>query len=604
MPVRKLWVAVTLLLCQSKFALAADNPALPIDLLDVSTQDGFERVYGTSSGDGRFGVPVASGADLDGDSKVDYALAAMTDSSLGRSQNGAVYLVFGTGTIEGTVDTAVVQSRVLRIAGGKTQEHAGSEIWIDDVTGDGVGDLLICRQDFEPSVARSGAGALTILPGGPHLRDFANTQQVLDLDSAFVPAPALPRTTVIGANFEERFCIWARTGDVDGDGVADIVVGADRKTVYPGNAACGGINDDDCDNGVAYVLRGGAHLATGSSYDLIDFGAPTFSLNGDIAEIRPPAPAVDFHFGATVQIGDLDGNGRGEVMIAAALARAGATLSPPNGSGNGSGGALDGSLFIAWDDHFPQSPWADGYIFVVDTIPGLATVINGGDLNVRFGEEILGGLDYDGNGQADLFVGDIVGDPPGRVNAGLGHVFYQAAMLKGESFDLDSPPVGIEISTIYGPIQGAIGADTAAHGDFSADGIADLAFSSPHDNPFGRFHAGTLHVFLGREGGWPALIDLAPGSLPDSGSISVVEIYGAHGEAGGDQGDTLCYSAASADVDGDGRIDIVTNEMLGNGVSSIDDGNLIILSGDLISGLVFENGFESGDLGEWTSSQP
>jgi hypothetical protein len=577
----------------------AQNPVLPIDLLDTPTTEGLERVYGDSTG----GVPVAGGRDLDEDESVDYALAAMTHSSLGRTANGMVYLVFGNGSIGGSTDTAVVQPGVLRIAGALTQEHAGSEIWIDDVTGDGVGDLLICRQDYEPTIPRSGSGALTILPGGAHLRTFANTQQTLDLNPLSVPNPAVPRTTVIGSDFEERFCIWVRTGDVDGDGTADMVVGADRKTIYPGNQACNGVANDDCDNGVAYVLRGGKHLASGATFDLGDFGTPTFGLAGDIAEIRPPAPAVDFHFGATVQIADLNGNGRGEVLIAAALARAGASLSPPNGSGNGSGGPPDGTLFIAWDDHFPLSPWPDDYTFVVNSNPALATAVNGGALNVRFGEEILGGLDFDGNGEADLFVGDLVGDPPNRSNAGLGHIFYQAAQLKGLDFDLDSPPAQIRTSTIYGPVQGAIGADTAAQGDFNGDGIADLAFSSPHDNPFGRVHAGTIHIFMGQERPWPMLIDLAPGNLPSPNSMSIVEVYGALG-GNGDEGDTLCYSAASGDVDGDGRADIITNEMLGNGVATVDDGNLIILSGALLSGLIFENGYESGDVSAWSGSIP
>lgn len=583
-------------------ALAGENPGLPIDLAAVTTADGLERVYGVSTDDGRFGVPVATGRDLDGDTFVDYALSAMTDSMLGRTANGSVNLIFGKGVIAGSVDTAQPQARVLRIAGAKTREHAGSEIWIDDVTGDGLGDLLICRQDYEPTVPRSGAGALTILPGGPNLRTYADTLQVLDLDPSAVPNPPIPRTTVVGADFEERFCIWVRAGDVDGDGIADMVVGADRKTVYPGDVDCAGVGDTDCDNGVAYVLRGGDHLAQGGTFDLTEFASPVFGLAGHIAQLRPPAPAVDFHFGATVQIADLDGNGKGEVLVAAALARAGAGLAPPNGSGNGSGGALDGTLYVAWDDHFPRSPWPAGYTFVVTSNPAQATVINGGAANVRFGEEILGGLDYDGDGSPDLFVGDITGDPPGRNNAGLGHVFYQAADLKGSSFDLDSPPPGLAITTIYGPVLGAIGADTAAHGDFNGDGFDDLAFSSPHDNPFNRIHAGTIHVFMGQPAAWPALVDLAPGALPDATQMSIVEIYGARGEDGGDQGDTLCYSAASGDVDADGKVDIVTNEMLGNGPARIDDGNLIILSGDLIAGVLFEDGFESGDLDAWSET--
>ena len=47
-----------------------------IDLATVSTVDGLRRVYG-STGHGAFGVPVAGGADCDGDGNEDYAMAAI-----------------------------------------------------------------------------------------------------------------------------------------------------------------------------------------------------------------------------------------------------------------------------------------------------------------------------------------------------------------------------------------------------------------------------------------------------------------------------------------------------------------------------------------------
>jgi FG-GAP repeat len=48
---------------------------------------------------------------------------------------------------------------------------------------------------------------------------------------------------------------------------------------------------------------------------------------------------------------------------------------------------------------------------------------------------------------------------------------------------------------------------------------------------------------------------------------------------GTDTGDTLCYSAATGDLDGDGRADLIVNGMVGNGSSpdAVDTGNLLIL---------------------------
>ena len=176
-------------------------------------------------------------------------------------------------------------------------------------------------------------------------------------------------------------------------------------------------------------------------------------------------------------------------------------------------------------------------------------------------------------------VGDITGDPPGRTNAGMGHVFFAASSLFGQTFDLDSPPAGIVFSTMYGAAAGDIAADTAAHGDYDGDGIVDLMVSAPHGSPPGRNQAGIVYILLGRAS-WPALIDFEPSAFPLPSEIMVIQIDGANGSGAGDAGDTLSYSAASGDVDGDGRPDLIMNEMLGNGIAGqVDVGNLIVLSG-------------------------
>jgi hypothetical protein len=207
-------------------------------------------------------------------------------------------------------------------------------------------------------------------------------------------------------------------------------------------------------------------------------------------------------------------------------------------------------------------------------------------MNQFFGEEILGGLDFDGDGAADLYVGDIVGDGTAQQNrpgSGTGKVLYDAASLKGLQFSLDAPPMGLNVTVFLGGASGDISSDTAAQGDFDGDGWDDLAFSSPEADPLGRSRAGILHVIHGQDGRWPALVDLKDGSLPPTQSVRITQFYGAHGTSGGDSGDVLCYSAAAGDVDGDGTTDVITNEMLGNGVlpAAEDTGNLIVLSGAL-----------------------
>jgi hypothetical protein len=548
-----------------------------VDLALLSTTGGeLRRVHG-SVGDGSRGLPVAGAGDLDGDGFADYALAAIQAAPLGRAGAGEVYLVFGDGTVSGSLDTAPFQADILKIAGAGPSETAGSSLWMDDVSGDGLSDLLIARQNYThapPDPDRTGAGALTILVGGAAVRSFAasaaSLEQHLDLAA---PPPSLLVASLVGAATFDRLGIWVRTGDVTGDGVADIAVGADQASDLGASH-----------HGAVYVIRGGPHLAASQTIDLADFAGS--ALAGHVARVDPPAGSAHFHFGGTCQVADLDGNGRAEVIAAAALNRSSAGIlasGAPSGSAHATGGTADGTVHVAWDDNFPSTPWpAAGYRFAIDAAPGTRTSVDGGACNISFGEELLGGLDYDTDGAADLYVGDIIGDcsGQGRAFSGTGYVLYAARDLKGLALDMGALPAGLVTTTFLGGSAGDISSDTAAHGDFDGDGCDDLAFSSPHAAPLGRTDAGTVHVFFGQPGPWPALIDLAPALPPPAGARSA-EVYGAEGTVGANAGDTLCYSAAAGDVDGDGRTDLVTNEMLGDGVlpAAEDTGNLILLSG-------------------------
>jgi hypothetical protein len=173
-------------------------------------------------------------------------------------------------------------------------------------------------------------------------------------------------------------------------------------------------------------------------------------------------------------------------------------------------------------------------------------------------------------------------DPGGVVSVpGVGYVFYGAADLRGREIRMDSPPADLALTLVVGPITGALGADTAAHGDFDGDGLADLAFASPHDSPLGRQSAGSVQLLFGQEGGWPARVDTARALLPPRETMRITEVWGALGAGFADIGDTLAYSATAGDIDGDGRTDLILNEMAGNGLvpGTLDVGNLIVIGG-------------------------
>jgi hypothetical protein len=411
--------------------------------------------------------------------------------------------------------------------------------------------------------------------GSPDLRALAVAGTPLDLRA---PPPEIAIATVIGPTALARLGIWMRTGDVDGDGIADVAVGADQES-----------EPSETHRGAVYLVRGGAALAATQTIDLAEFGSETSPFAGRVARLRPPAGAAHYHFGATCQVADLDGNGRAEVIAAAALSRAGAVIQAagaPNGSAHANGGTTDGSVFVFWDESLPGETWPDALDLAFDAPAAVTTRIDGGAWNSRFGEEIVAGRDWDGDGTPDLFAGDLLGTGPGRpFQSGVGHVVFDLPSLRGLHFGLDEPPEGVAITTFYGGIEYEIAADTAIDGDFDGDGRDDLMFSSPHAYPFGRVQAGSLHVFFGHVGPWPAIVELADGALPAPEVLRITQVLGANGALQLDQGDVLAYSAAAGDLDRDGRTDLVVNEMLGNGATpdAEDSGTLIALSGALLA---------------------
>jgi len=558
-------------------SLADADPSLTLDLQSPPPTARITRIHGHGNADdGLRGVPVSGGLDCDGDGFADFAFAQFLADPLDRIGAGEVTLIFGDGTIGYTAEASFLQPGILRIAGAQHGESAGAEAWIDDVTGDGIGEVIIGRQNYSLETAeRPGAGALTILVGGSILRTQAESLSHWDLAA---PPEGARQITFVGPSSYDRLGIWMRTGDITGDGTADILVGADEV-----DAAGAPLSQNQ---GAAFVIRGGPHLLEAPAIvDLGEMGQSSFPspLRGHIARIDPPANADDYHFGGTVQVCDLDGNGPAEVIVAATIQRAGASVrlaGAPAGTGEGVGGAPNGAVFIIWNENFPPGLWPADYRFPADQPPeGSYTRIDGPEDAESFGEELLGGLDFSGDGFPELMVGDLVADPANRANAGRGYVFYNAGNLRDLDFSLDDPPVGVAFSTVDGPIAGAISSDTLLQGDFDGDGIGDVGIGNPHDTFLERADAGSIHVLYGQPGGWPEFIDLLPSALPPPSEMRIALIRGAQGTSGSDHGDTLCYSAASGDINGDGRPDLIVNEMAGNALAGTleDVGNLLVI---------------------------
>ena len=173
-------------------------------------------------------------------------------------------------------------------------------------------------------------------------------------------------------------------GDVNGDELADLVIGAKFAD---------GFNNTKSSAGAAYIIFGRTQWA--SQIDLQNWDGHT-TVHGPTAEVL---------LGASIAIGDLNGDGLNDIATGIA-----------HSHGASSGFLFTGGVIVIegrreWPRH-------------VDSSVDLRTRIYGVDTDDALGNEVLI-HDLQGDGFADLIVGARLGDAPGnmRRNSGEIHVF-------------------------------------------------------------------------------------------------------------------------------------------------------------------------------------
>ena len=159
---------------------------------------------------------------------------------------------------------------------------------IGDINSDGFGDIVIGVQ-WDDTVPGSGTGGKVAIIQGSASGPVTSSQKDIDQNTAGVPG---------SSEAEDGFGTELDLGDVNGDGHLDLAVGAPGETV-----------DGVAHTGAVTVLYGAAD-GSGITGD----GAQWFSQNS--AGV-PNADETDDNFGSDVHLGDLNGDGKGDLTIGA-----------------------------------------------------------------------------------------------------------------------------------------------------------------------------------------------------------------------------------------------------------------------------------------------
>jgi hypothetical protein len=461
---------------------------------------------------------------------------------------------------------------------GDVAVHPGaSETWYDDVDSDCAGDDDF-DQDADGVEAETwGADCddtnATIFPGAPETCANGGDD---DCDGVSDECKALG--WIYGDDLsDEAGTSVAAPGDVSGDGVGDVLIGADLhdgvgafyilEGPVTGSAAIGGVatpvvgitaldwlgrsvagaGDVDGDGtsdflvGAPGVDDGGADA--GAAYLFLGPTDPTWSTIDD-ADLAMQGEAPDDLAGWSVSgAGDLTDDGQIDLVVGAV--------------GRTTGGPDGGALYVVSGDERGT----------LDLVFAEARVLgtDGGDWA---GHAVADAGDLDGDGIADLLVGAPYADGAESFS-GVAYLFYGPITGTLDASDADA--------TRYGDLAGdQAGFAVAGAGDCDDDGLRDLLVGAPEDDANGS-GSGAAYLFLS----------------PVSGSAALSSADARfEGTAPGDNAGSAF--AGDADFDGDGRADVVVGAPFDDSVES-DAGGVYAFRAPL-SGV---STFDDADAQSW-----
>ncbi|MBK7824902.1 Ig-like domain-containing protein [Nannocystis sp.] len=440
------------------FGRSAGDPVLLAKLEDLNA--GFE-ITGEAAGD-IAGTSVSGAGDVNGDGIPDILIGAPKAATNGIA-SGAAYVVFGKADSTPVfLELVALGEGGFQIVGEASQHFAGHSVQrAGDVNGDGLADLVIGAYGAEPNGILSGRAYVVFG------RDAGKPTALKDIS-----AGSGGGFTINGeAAFDFAGSAVAGAGDVNGDGLDDVIVGAYGSDIVADTA------------GRAYVVFGKAS-ATPVDLKKVAGGLGGFAIDGELA--------FDVAGQAVGGAGDFNGDGLADLLVGAPLADAGSKDA--------------GRSYLVFGK---KSTEAVKLAAVTMGVGGLA--MDGQQVRDYSGFSVDGAGDVNGDGYDDIIIGAYGSNPMGDAS-GRSYVVFGKP-------DTQLTPLGVISNGDGGfAIDGEVSDDysgfaLAGAGDVNGDGFADVIVGAFGNDTKGD-GAGRSYAVFG--GDFSHLARSVGGSGPDN----------------------------------------------------------------------------------------
>jgi hypothetical protein len=380
------------------------------------------------------GSQVAGAGDLNGDGFADVVVTDTYDA-------GAAYVVFGGVNVapSGVVDLLSLDGtdgfKMWGLFSSANPDPSVSAA--GDFNADGYADVIVGLPESNSKFLRETleAGEACIVFGGPTVGAGGDIQLTALDGTNGVQIEGAGKYDACGTSV-------AGLGDFNGDGIDDVLVGAQWAAGSDGSA---------------YVVFGGASAGVGGHIDVATLDPATSGMRLD--GVVPSGKVGAFCAGP----GDINADGLADLVLGAPY------VDDPFVPDIGEVYVVFGGLDVG----------PDGALGLGELNGLNGFRVHGLDNSDFFGTGVAGAGDLNADGVADLVLGGPQGDPHGKSKAGESWVIFgHAAVGSAGTIDLTTLD-GLSGFVVNGAFSGDLAGTSLAAGDLNGDGVDDLVVAAP-----------------------------------------------------------------------------------------------------------------------------